>query len=222
MSNWDPGAPGNDQPWGAPQPAGQPPASDWGGAAGTPGQPPYGQPPYGQPPYGGQQLPPYGQFGSPQANWSPTPPPQGELALWPQRALGWVVDWAIGAVPDIVLFILGRATGTAFFTVLGGLWALVITVWFAIQLGQYGSTPGMRIAGLKCVKVGTGQTIGGGLGFVRALIHVVAAWLCFVPFIIDMLFPLWDSQRQTLADKIMGTVVLKVPPASFSLTPKNH
>jgi uncharacterized RDD family membrane protein YckC len=133
-----------------------------------------------------------------------------------------VVDWAIGAVPDIILFILGRATGSAFFTVIGGLWALVITVWFAIQLGQYGSTPGMRIAGLKCVKVGTGQTIGGGLGFVRALIHVVAAWLCFVPFIVDMLFPLWDSQRQTLADKIMGTVVLKVPPASFSLTPKNH
>jgi hypothetical protein len=43
-----------------------------------------------------------------------------------------------------------------------------------------------------------------------------------VPFIIDMLFPLWDSQRQTLADKIMGTVVLKVPPGRFSLTPKTQ
>ena len=212
MSNYDPGAPGNQQPWGAPPPGGQPPASDWGAVPGG------GAP--GQPPYGGQQLPPYGQFGSPQANWAPTSLPQGELALWPQRALGWVVDWAIGAVPYIVLFILSRAIGTVFFTVIGALWALVIAIWFSVQVGQYGSTPGMRVAGLKCVKAGTGQTIGGGLGFVRALIHVVASWLCFVPFIIDMLFPLWDAQRQTLADKIMGTVVLKVPPEGFTLTPK--
>jgi hypothetical protein len=41
-----------------------------------------------------------------------------------------------------------------------------------------------------------------------------------VPFIVDMLFPLWDVKRQTLADKIMGTVVLKVPVQGFSLTPK--
>jgi uncharacterized RDD family membrane protein YckC len=212
VSNYDPSAPGNQQPWGAPPPDGQPPASDWGAVPGA------GAP--GQPPYGGQQLPPYGQFGSSQANWAPTASPQGELALWPQRALGWVVDWAIGAVPYIVLFILSRAVGTLFFSVIGALWALAIAIWFSIQVGQYGTTPGMRVAGLKCVKAGTGQTIGGGLGFVRGLIHVVASWLCFVPFIIDMLFPLWDAQRQTLADKIMGTVVLKVPPEGFSITPK--
>ena len=174
----------------------------------------------GQPPYGGQQLPPYGQFGSPQANWAPTVFPTGELALWPQRALGWVVDWAIGVVPYIILYILSAATGTIFFSLIGALWALVVAIFLAIQVGQYGSTPGMRLAGLKCVKASTGQTIGGGLGFVRGLIHAVASWLCLVPFIIDMLFPLWDAQRQTLADKIMGTVVLKVPPEGFSITPR--
>ncbi len=123
-------------------------------------------------------------------------------------------------VPYIVLYIFTVATGSVFFALIGGLWALVVSIWLAIQLGQYGSTPGMRLAGLKCVKEGTGQTLGAGLGFVRGLIHVVASWLCLVPFIVDMLFPLWDVKRQTLADKIMGTVVLKVPVQGFSLTPK--
>jgi uncharacterized RDD family membrane protein YckC len=77
----------------------------------------------------------------------------------------------------------------------------------------------MRVAGLKCVKADTGQLLGGGMGFVRALLHWIAAVLCFVPYIVDMLFPLWDAKRQTLADKIISTVVIKVPPTGFSLTP---
>lgn len=213
MSNFDPSAPGNQQPWGAPQPPGQPAAGNWGAAPGA------GAPP-GQAPYGGQQLPPYGQFGTPQANWTPTSSPQGELALWPQRALGWVVDWAMWFVPYIVLYIFTLVVGSIFFALIGGLWALVVSIWLAIQVGQYGTTPGMRLAGLKCIKADTGQTLGAGLGFVRGLLHAVASWLCFVPFIIDMLFPLWDVRRQTLADKIMGTVVIKVPVEGFSLTPK--
>jgi uncharacterized RDD family membrane protein YckC len=131
------------------------------------------------------------------------------------------VDWAIGFVPYIVLYIFTLATGSVFFSLIGGLWGLVVAIWLSIQVGQYGSTPGMRLAGLRCVKADTGQTIGAGLGFVRALLHGVAWVLCIVPFIVDMLFPLWDAQRQTLADKIMGTVVLRVPAEGFSLTPKN-
>jgi hypothetical protein len=39
--------------------------------------------------------------------------------------------------------------------------------------------------------------------------------ICYVGY----LFPLWDQQRQTLADKIMSTVVVVVPKQAFSLTP---
>jgi hypothetical protein len=77
------------------------------------------------------------------------------------------------------------------------------------------------MVGLKCVKKDTGELLGGGMGFVRALVHWVASALCLIPFVIDMLFPLWDAQKQTLADKIIGTVVLKVPAEGFSITPKS-
>jgi uncharacterized RDD family membrane protein YckC len=69
--------------------------------------------------------------------------------------------------------------------------------------------------GLKCVSQTTGQTIGAGLGFVRYLATFLNGIICYVGW----LFPLWDAQRQTLADKVMTTVVITVPKQSFSLTP---
>jgi uncharacterized RDD family membrane protein YckC len=93
--------------------------------------------------------------------------------------------------------------------------AIVIGIWFSVQVGQTGQSPGMRVIGLKCISTQTGQPIGGGLGFVRSLAHIVDSLICYVGW----LFPLWDSQRQTLADKIMKTVVVVVPTQRFSLTP---
>jgi uncharacterized RDD family membrane protein YckC len=34
---------------------------------------------------------------------------------------------------------------------------------------------------------------------------------------IGWLFPLWDAKKQTLADKIMGTVVVTAPKQGFSI-----
>jgi uncharacterized RDD family membrane protein YckC len=73
----------------------------------------------------------------------------------------------------------------------------------------------MRTIGLKCINQNTGQTIGPGLGIVRSLAHVIDNIICYVGW----LFPLWDQKRQTLADKIMSTVVIRVPPQKFSITP---
>jgi len=82
-------------------------------------------------------------------------------------------------------------------------------------VGQTGQSPGMRVMGLKCIGTRTGQPIGGGLGFVRAIAHFVDSIICYVGW----LFPLWDAQRQTLADKIMNTIVVVVPKQGLSLTP---
>ena len=70
--------------------------------------------------------------------------------------------------------------------------------------------------GLKCINEQTGQPIGAGLGVVRAIAHVVDFIICDIGF----LFPLWDEKRQTLADKIMSTVVITVPKKPFSIQPK--
>ena len=52
----------------------------------------------------------------------------------------------------------------------------------------------------------TGEPIGFGMSVVRQIAHFVDAIICFIGY----LFPLWDSKRQTLADKIMTTVVLPI------------
>ncbi len=54
---------------------------------------------------------------------------------------------------------------------------------------------------------------GGPIGHARALGRVLFEYLLFVllfaPWVLDMLFPLWDPRRQTLHDKITNTVVIK-------------
>ena len=62
------------------------------------------------------------------------------------------------------------------------------------------------MAGVKLVKEVTGQPIGMGMAFVRDLAHIVDSLICYVGW----LFPLWDAKRQTLADKMLGTVVVTV------------
>ena len=54
----------------------------------------------------------------------------------------------------------------------------------------------------KVVSEKTWQPIGFWLSFVRQLAHYVDQLICYVGY----LWPLWDDKRQTLADKIMGTV----------------
>jgi uncharacterized RDD family membrane protein YckC len=87
-------------------------------------------------------------------------------------------------------------------------------IYLSVQVGQTGQSPGMRVVGLKCIGMQSGQPIGGGLGFVRSLAHILDSLICYIGW----LFPLWDSQRQTLGDKIMNTVVVVVPKQGFSLT----
>ena len=131
------------------------------------------------------------------------------------RALGYLLDAVFVAAVPIVLYIISAAAGTAIFAVLGWLWAVVVGIWFSIQVGQTGASPGMRMIGLKCINKNTGQVIGGGMGFVRAIAHFVDNIICYIGW----LFPLWDAQKQTLSDKIMSTVVIKVPATGFSLAP---
>jgi uncharacterized RDD family membrane protein YckC len=56
-------------------------------------------------------------------------------------------------------------------------------------------------------------THGGGIGYGRALGRAVVEYLfivvLFVPWVVDMLYPLWDGRRQTLHDKATNTVVVK-------------
>jgi len=66
-----------------------------------------------------------------------------------------------------------------------------------------GASPGKKITGLRLMSDETGQIIGGGMGIVRHFAHIVDSIVCYIGWFM----PLWDVKRQTIADKIMKTVV---------------
>jgi hypothetical protein len=208
-------------------------------------QPGYGQAPPPPPPAYGEQPPPPAGYGAPpptDGGYAPPPLPPaygeqgygaapaytgpyeqassvGTLAQWPQRALGWVIDFIALAIPGWILYAIGgpkteivgttvTSTPPNFFYWLGVLYFLAVWTynrWY--RGGTTGYTIGRGVAGCKLVKESTGETIGMGMAFVRDIAHIVDSIICYVGW----LFPLWDTKRQTIADKIMSTVVLAQP-----------
>jgi uncharacterized RDD family membrane protein YckC len=75
--------------------------------------------------------------------------------------------------------------------------------WFLA--GRTGQSWGKKALGVRLVKEATGQPIGAGMAFLRDLAHFVDGIICYIGY----LFPLWDAKKQTLADKIVSTLVVK-------------
>jgi uncharacterized RDD family membrane protein YckC len=111
-----------------------------------------------------------------------------------------LVDWF---VPFFIAGLVGRASfGLGLLLDLAALaWAL----YNAYLQGQTGQSTGKKMAGTKLVHIQTGQFIGGGAGIGRAFVHILDGIPCYLGY----LWPLWDAQKQTFADKIMSTVVVK-------------
>jgi uncharacterized RDD family membrane protein YckC len=117
---------------------------------------------------------------------------------------GWILT-SIGAPRTSVVNGVIVSSGGGILYWLGVLYLLALWIynrWY--RGGTTGYTIGRGVAGVKLVKESTGQPIGMGLAFVRDLAHIVDSLICYVGW----LFPLWDAKRQTIADKIMSTVVL--------------
>ncbi len=83
--------------------------------------------------------------------------------------------------------------------------------------GRRGQTLGMMAVGVRAVRDQTLGALGYGRALGRALIEGVLQLLFFLSLLLgvlwalDMLFPLWDAQRQTLHDKVSGAVVVRLP-----------
>jgi len=122
-------------------------------------------------------------------------------ASWAQRAGACLIDIS----PVIILGIIGRTTGSPgiyFLLVLIALTVLAYNRWF--QGGRTGQSWGRMALRLNLIRGESGQPAGAGTAFVRDICHVLDTLACFIGW----LFPLWDARRQTLADKIMRTVVV--------------
>jgi uncharacterized RDD family membrane protein YckC len=193
--------------YGQPDQYGQQP----GGYPGQPGQ--YGQqaPQYGQQPYG-QQPGQYGQqpYGAtPYGGYGYGGQPTGELATWPVRVGAFLIDAIIYGVPIGIGNTLSTSNSSGanivgILFVLIGLGLGIYNRW--VQQGQTGQSWGKKAVGLKLVAADTGQNIGVGKAFLRDLCHILDGLPCYLGY----LWPLWDEKKQTFADKLMNTYVIKL------------
>jgi uncharacterized RDD family membrane protein YckC len=186
-------------------------------------------------PTGSYPPPPAGQYPS-----SYPPGGNGNLggvpyAGWGTRVGGYLIDVVIFIPLLVVLYIAFRHTHTLevhlmvkrkgghtrrSLSLLSPLITAVAFVAYATILygGVRGQTVGMMAVGVRVVRDGTHDALGYGRAFWRALAEQFLRILGTVTIILgliwllDMLFPLWDSKKQTLHDKIVGTVVIRVRP----------
>ena len=180
----------------AQQPGGYDQSAGYGqpGGYGPPGG--YGQPgPYGQPGAYGQ---PAGGYGAPQGGYVSQ---AGNYSSWLYRVGAYLID----IVPVWILIGIGVASHNSavyFIFLLAGFAVTAYNRWY--QAGKTGQSWGKRALNMNLIGEQTGQPIGPGKAFLRDICHIVDSIICYVGF----LFPLWDAKRQTLADKIMQTVVI--------------
>lgn len=167
---------------------------------------------------------------------SPQTPP---LAEWWKRAVAAIIDGVIVSVPSYIIMAIfslgvsrraedafridpstGQVTsvdGGFFAGMFGGLIIsfLIVTVLGIVYYvyfwgGEKGQTPGKMAMRVRVVDADTGGPIGYGRAFVRWIVIGVLWTLCYIPGIVDALFPLWDARRQTLHDKAAKSLVVDV------------
>jgi uncharacterized RDD family membrane protein YckC len=122
-----------------------------------------------------------------------------QYASWIQRVGAYLVDIAPIWILDAIFF---RVTALFWVISLAGLGWTIYNRWY--QAGTTGQSLGKKVLNLRLVSEQTGEPIGPLMAFVRDICHIVDGIICYIGF----LFPLWDSKRQTLADKIVKTVVV--------------
>lgn len=119
-----------------------------------------------------------------------------------------LVRGIVPAIAVIPLALIGAAIGDVglVLLVVGYVFGIAASIRLLIQRGHLGYDVGDAVVGQRLVYQETGLQLGSGMTvFVRSLAHVLDALPCYIGY----LWPLWDQQRQTFADKVMKTVVVQ-------------
>jgi uncharacterized RDD family membrane protein YckC len=110
----------------------------------------------------------------------------------------------LGVVSGIILAAAGTSRGSGYF-----LEAVLQAVYLILMIGGHGGrTIGNMAASTVVIDGRSGATAGYDRAVPRTLVQIVLAFTV-IGGILDILWPLWDRQNQTLHDKAAGTVVLR-------------
>ena len=178
-------------------------AQGQGGGQGPQDQPPPG---YGYPP----PPPGYESYGSSPYGEGHVPgmPP---YASWGQRAGAWLIDNLVAVIGlsllDASFYDWGRGVRVLFWII--AIAGVVWSVYNAYLAGQTGQSTGKRRLGIRLGRYVDGQVIGWPFGVLRLFMNAVFWAICFIPGVLNYLWPLWDQKSQTWSDKIASSVVVR-------------
>jgi uncharacterized RDD family membrane protein YckC len=159
-------------------------------------------------------------------------PVAGDYATWANRAIGYIIDQLLVGIAVVVLGIiasllfgsmiglgsLGSMGSDGLGTFVGGLggsfccFLLVLIPVASLGVGIYnrvylvskrGYSIGQGVMKIKIIDA-QGNKLTTGTAFIRLLAQVGLGIIPLVSFL-DLLWPLWDDQRQTLHDKAVGS-----------------
>ncbi|MEU8569157.1 RDD family protein [Streptomyces pathocidini] len=129
------------------------------------------------------------------------------------QIIGDVIESASNCAPedqaclDAAAQSVGEGAGGAFVLItIGALLGLGLTLWLVYQEGRTGQTPGKKALGIAVLREVDGSPLGFGNAFARRICHIVDGMACYIGY----LWPIWDAKKQTFADKIIKSVVVKV------------
>jgi uncharacterized RDD family membrane protein YckC len=200
---------------------------------GTPPQPPERGPqappgPEGPPIYQGPVPPGGWQQTIPRPHaWTGTP-----LASWGSRVAAAIIDFVVVGVPAVILFfvlvagavgITGNEDASAaaiigaivlWLLVVGAIGLLYAPTLMCRQGRRNGQTLGKQIVGIRVVR-DSGEATGFWWAALREVavkglaVGVASSIIPLIPWLLDVLWPLWDDENRALHDMVVSTHVVR-------------
>lgn len=131
------------------------------------------------------------------------------------RLVGYIVDILIQGVLFVVLAIATIVLGVVFFplAILSALAIIALSVgYFPYFWVASGQTPGMAMMKIKVVR----DADGGPITWGPAILRLIGFWVSTLVFYIGFIWIFVDKRRRGWMDLIAGTVVVEVPPATYT------
>jgi hypothetical protein len=181
---------------------------------------------YGPPP----GFPPAPGYPGP-APYAMRPVPMG--CSWGRRAVAYLIDTLLGAVPILIAYGLfvgllltafthtdhdggggggGGVVGVvaAIVMIAAVVWTVGFNIWnLIIRQGRTGQSLGKQKLRIRLVRDADGLPLGGGACFLRLLVAgAFSNFTCGIGGLLDLLWPLWDPNRKRLIDKWLNYSVV--------------
>lgn len=141
--------------------------------------------------------------------------PLDQLASYGRRALGAIVDLALWLPAFIVVGATAddndqiTSTGETIGIILLGVTALAQIANLWILQGITGRSLGKMVAGTQIVQDKDREVVGVGLMIARLMLRgILSTFTCYLYWLLDWLWPIWDQENKRLTDKMLKLSVI--------------